>query len=83
MSKLRQHRRSVDGHVEDAIAGGGEVGLGEVQQHRVLSARRQARDGVGEDPGARVLIDRHRRGIGAGLGEVDRGRGDLRCRRRR
>ena len=62
--EVGEHGGAVDGDVKLALAGSGEVGFGEVEQHGVLAAGGQAGDGVGEGPGALRLIDSHRRSIG-------------------
>ena len=74
--EVTQHGGAVDGHVEDATTLGAEVRLREVKQHSMLSSGRQARNRVGEDPRPTVLIHRHGRCIGAGLGQIDGGRHD-------
>src|SRR5208282_5352074 len=72
--QVGEHRRAVDGYIEFTISGCGEIGLGKVQQNTVLTARREAWNGVSEDSGSTVLIHRHGRGVGPGLGQIDGGR---------
>ena len=69
--EVGEHRGAVDGHVEEPAPGGRQVGLSEVQRHRVRTPRGEAWDRVAHRPVSLVVEERGRRRVAGDLRDVN------------
>ena len=69
--EVAQHRRAVDGHVEHTLSGRGQVGLREVERHRLRAPRREVGDRVAERSVTFGIEDRCWRCVAGYLRHVD------------